>query len=162
MGWTPLGTAPSTSKSLTLGYNTVNGSILPCPTVLSTQLFSKLSAVSPRQWRGMSAVGEDGISGKNAKHDTDQELKDLFAEVDTDGSGSIDWEEFIRVIGIKLREKPRPDSADGDKTVSIARLLGAVRALLRNMRGILGTACLLTIRLRLVLIRCMSPLSLNS
>ena len=54
------------------------------------------------RWRG-----SDNSSGDSEKYDTDQELKDLFAEVDTDGSGSIDWDEFIMVIGTKLKEKKR-------------------------------------------------------
>ena len=37
------------------------------------------------------------------EHPTKEEVQDMISEVDTDGSGTIDFEEFLSIMGRKMK-----------------------------------------------------------
>eukprot|EP00966_Prymnesium_polylepis_P234625 5427277-Prymnesium_polylepis.1 len=52
---------------------------------------------------------------------TDEELFDMIAEVDSDGSGEIDFSEFLKVIiAQKAKQAGQDDESDTDKTGEIS------------------------------------------
>ena len=50
----------------------------------------------------------------HTKENKDAELADMFAAVDTDGSGEIDWPEFLEMIGAQLRRDEQVSQKDRD------------------------------------------------
>jgi hypothetical protein len=53
-----------------------------------------------------------------------EELNDLFEEVDTDGSGLLEWAEFLAMIAGKMEEQAEPRSP----TAMLRLALESVRA----------------------------------
>jgi Ca2+-binding EF-hand superfamily protein len=70
----------------------------------------------------------------------DMELKDLFSEVDLDGSGSIDWHEFLHAIGTKMSTRDFVQKKD-EKTRSPIKLVRtALDSVRDDVRAIYGSA----------------------
>ena len=81
-------------------------------------------------WKG----SDEGSADTNA-----EELSDLFAEVDSDGSGSIDVDEFISMIAVKMESR----NSDGEKheprePMTLVRM--AIQSVRDDVRAIYGMA----------------------
>jgi hypothetical protein len=49
--------------------------------------------------------------GRQQGEELEQELTDLFAQVDTDFSGTVDWAEFLQMIGQNLERENTRETA---------------------------------------------------
>jgi Ca2+-binding EF-hand superfamily protein len=82
-------------------------------------------------WKG----SEEGSAEANA-----EELVDLFAEVDQDGSGEIDVDEFTTMIATKMENKEDPDSPSAGPRDAMTMVRMALQSVRDDVRAIYGMA----------------------